>query len=119
MFWTSATPCKIQWLACSPVSRSASIMRTTPASEEPHSQQRRITSSPSASPTSLHKEASSKGSFRVEPIESIDVTCVSELVKSLEGSTLTDGKTPMKIDYCAFVQAFGIVDTAEDALWLG
>lgn len=77
------------------------------------------TSSPSASPTSLHKEASSKGSFRVEPIESIDVTCVSELVKSLEGSTLTDGKTPMKIDYCAFVQAFGIVDTAEDALWLG
>ena len=40
----------------------------------------------------------------------IDASCVATLVESLEGSSLTDGKSPPHIDCYAFIQAFEVCD---------
>ena len=40
---------------------------------------------------------------------------VTALVDSLRGSSLIDGRDPPRIDYCAFVKSFEVIDTeAED-----
>lgn len=41
----------------------------------------------------------------------VDASCVTQLVASLEGSSLTDGKSPPRIDCYAFIQAFEPCDS--------
>ena len=41
----------------------------------------------------------------------VDASCVASLVASLEGSSLTDGKSPPQIDCYAFIQAFEVCDS--------